>query len=51
MADDLCLPQVRAIGDMTPVMPQISFRERSIRLRQVEDDKNALIDVCSPTEC
>lgn len=41
--------QVRAIGETTimpaPVVPQISYRERSKRLKNLDDDKNALIDV------
>ncbi|KAK5098303.1 hypothetical protein LTS08_006436 [Lithohypha guttulata] len=40
--------KVRAIGEITsmtaPVVPQTGFRERSQRLRNLEDDKNALID-------
>lgn len=30
---------------ITPVMPQNSYRERSSRLKQIDEDKNALIDV------
>lgn len=28
-----------------PAVPQTSFRERSLQLRRLEDDKNVLIDV------
>lgn len=32
-----------------PVIPHSSYRERSSRLKQLDDDKNALIDVSAQT--
>ncbi len=39
----------RAIGDMGGITSQMSFRERHKRLRNLEEDKNQLIEVRRPT--
>lgn len=38
----------RAIGDLTSMTSQMSFRERFKRMRTFEEDKNSLIEVCQP---
>lgn len=35
----------RVVGEIGPVNPQSSFRERNKRLRSLEDERNQLIDV------
>ena len=39
----------RAIGDLSAITSQMSFRERLKRLRHLEEDKNQFIEACHPT--